>query len=188
MAAITTSRSIAISSGIASAEEIQTVFDENRRQLMWLAEFLTGDEMMASACVLDACAASEYQLGQDCFWTWTRDATILSTVDLFRVRIAQLASAYDRREYVDGQLAPLGSETIQFVVSHSDTIRRRLDVLCRVVLILCGVEQRPTGEAALLLGVSNHAVEAAYCAVLESLEIIDCDAILEEYGGAATVN
>ena len=67
---------------------------------------------------------------------------------------------------------------LEFVASESDAIRHQLDVLCRFVLILCGVEQRPLSEAALLLGISTHAVEVAYCAALEWLEVIRCQAIL----------
>jgi len=47
------------------------------------------------------------------------------------------------------------------------------------VLILCGIEQRPVCEAALLLGISKHAVDVAYCAALDSLEVIQCQKILE---------
>ena len=46
------------SSGIAGAEEIRTAFIENNQALTWLAEFLTGDEMIAAACVIDACNLS----------------------------------------------------------------------------------------------------------------------------------
>ena len=181
MEAITTSRSIANSSGVASVEEIRAAFDENKQELIWLAEFLTGDDLMARACVLDACALtqSEYQIGQDWFWTWPRDATIRSILDLLRVRIAQLASVYESRSCFHGQHAPLSPDGIEWVGNHSDAVRLRLDVLCRFVLILCGVEQRSTVETALVLGVNRDAVEAAYCTVLESLEVMMCEEILE---------
>jgi DNA-directed RNA polymerase specialized sigma24 family protein len=71
------------------------------------------------------------------------------------------------------------------VVRESDVIRLRLDSLCRFVLVLCGFEQRSTGEAALLLGISKHAVEAAYGSALESLEVIYCQAVLASCGCVA---
>jgi DNA-directed RNA polymerase specialized sigma24 family protein len=77
---------------------------------------------------------------------------------------------------------------IEFVASESGAIRNRLDVLSRFVLILCGVEQRPSCEAARLLGISKHAVDVAYCAALDSLEVIWCEAILESGGCVAPFN
>lgn len=65
MAAITTTETVTTSLRIASAEEIRTAFIENKQALTWLAEFLTGDEMIASACVIDACDLTqrEYEIG-----------------------------------------------------------------------------------------------------------------------------
>ena len=54
-----------------------------------------------------------------------------------------------------------------------------LTILCRFVLILCGVEQRPSGEAALLMAISKHAVDVAYCDAFDSLEVIWRQAIPE---------
>ena len=190
MEAITTSRSIANGSGVASAEEIRTAFDENSQELIWLARFLTGDELMASACVLDACALtqSEYQIGHDWFWAWPRDATIRSTLDFFRGRVVQLASVYESRFVFARQHAPLSRDAIEMLATQSDALRLRLDVLCRFVLILCGVEQLSADDAAQILGVSRDAIEAAYCAVLESLEVMTCEVILESNQGAAAFN
>lgn len=68
---------------------------------------------------------------------------------------------------------------IVFVANESDAVRDQLNVFCRFVLILLGVEQLSSSEAAILLGISKHAVDIAYCAALESLEIVRCQAILE---------
>ena len=188
MAAITTSKTIANSSGIAPAEEIRAAFTEHRRELTWLAEFLTDDELMASACVADArnlTDNNEDEICQDCIGRWHREATILSALDLKQTRIAELSSVYESYEYdvfVGQQHPPLSLDRIDLVVRESDVIRLRLDSLCRFVLILCGVEQCSTGDAALLLGISKHAVEAAYSSALESLEVIYCQAVLESYG------
>jgi len=77
---------------------------------------------------------------------------------------------------------------IGFIISESLDVRHQLDVLCRFVLILCGVEQRSSGEAAVLLGISKQVVAAAYCAALESLEVIRCQSILESGYCAVLLN
>jgi len=185
MSAITTSGTIATRSGIAPAEEIRAAFTEHRRELTWLAEFLTDDDLMASACVGDARNLTdniEDEICEECVRRWPREATIRSALDLKRTRIAELSSAYENGAFVGQQHPPLSLDRIDLVVRESDAIRLRLDSLCRFVLILCGVEQRSTGDAALLLGISKPAVEAAYSSALESLEVIYCQAVLESYG------
>lgn len=187
--AATTSGTFTISSGLVSAEEIRMAFIENNQALTWLAEFLTNDEMIASACVIDACSLTEreYERGQKWSRTWPRYATIHSALHIQRVRIAQLAPVYNRVDCI-GHHATLSQDMIGFMISESLDVRHQLDVLCRFVLILCGVEKSSLGEAALLLGISKNAVEAAYCAALESLEVIRCQAILESDYCAAPFN
>jgi hypothetical protein len=184
MSATITTGIVTTTLGIASAEEIRTAFIENNQALTWLAEFLTGDEMIASACVIDACNLTEreYEIGQKWFWTWPRSATIQSAFDIQRSRISQLSPVYDRGGCIHEHHVPLSQDMTGFVASEFDAIRHKLDVLCRFVLILCGVEQRPPCEAALLLGISKHAVDVAYCTALDSLEVIWCQAILESGG------
>lgn len=190
MAALATTATSANSSGIATVEEIRAAFTEHRQELTWLAEFLTGDEMVASACVIDARVLTERaeRVFQEWLWTWPWGATIRSAIDVQQARIAQLASACDLRGCFHGQHGPLPPEMVEFVVREAELVRLRLDALCRFSLILCGVEQRSAHEAALLLGVSKRAVEGAYCAALESLEIIHCLVTLESAGGAAVPN
>ena len=192
MAAITT---ISARSGISSrvagnAEEIRETFTEHGQELEWLAEFLTGDEMMASVCVIDASILTEGENGksQEWLWPWPREATIRSALDVERVRIAQLSSVYDRYDCVQREHAPLPLEMLEFVVRESDVIRLRLDTICRFALVLCGIGNRRSSEVALLLGVSEHAVEAAYLAALQSLDIIRSRAMVESYGYAAACN
>jgi hypothetical protein len=141
---------------------------ENNQALKWLAEFLTGDEMIASACVIDACNLTEraYEIGQERFWTCPCNANIHSALDIERSRIAQLFPVYDSGFCIH-EHAPASQDMIGFAASDSDAIRHNLDVLCRFVLILCGVEQRPPCEAALLLRISKHAVDVACCATLD---------------------
>ena len=189
MAAITTNELIATGSAIATAEEVQAVFNEHARELTWLAEFLTDDELVASACVTDAGNLSgnnkEDEICQECVQSWSREATVRSAIDAKRTRIAELASLYECEETTDRPPAPLSSESVELVVRESDVIRRRLDSLCRFVLILCGVEQHSARDVARLLGIRQHAVEAAYTSALQFLEVIYCQAVLEAYGCAA---
>ena len=192
MAAITTSSATSgISSPVAgNAEEIRATFTEHEQELEWLAEFLTGDEMMASACVIDACTLRESENGksQEWLWPWPREATIRSALDVQRARIAQLASVYDRCDCVYGEHAALPLEMLEFLIRESDVIRVSLDTICRFVLVLCGIGNRRSREVALLLGISEHAVEAAYCVALQSIDVIRSQAIVESYGYAAAYN
>jgi len=190
MAAITTSGSIANSPGISSGEAIRTPFAEHNQELTWLAEFLTGDETVASACVIDASTLTQGENGKDREWLcpWPREATIRSALDVQRVRIGQLSSVYDRCDCVYGEHAAVSLETLEFLVRESNVIRVRLDTICRFVLVLCGIGNRRSREVALLLGISEHAVEAAYCAALQSIDAIRCQAIVESYGYPAAYN
>src|SRR5215468_6927982 len=108
MSATVTSGIITAKLGMASAEEIRSAFIENNQAVTWLAEFLTADQMIASACVIDACTLTEreYEIGQEWFWSWPREATIHSALDIQRSRIAQLSPAYDRVDCIHGHLAP----------------------------------------------------------------------------------
>jgi len=176
--------------GIAGADEIRTAFTQHKKELTWVAEFLTGDEVMASACVVDACARSEArnEISEEWFWICMRETTIRSALDLQRVRIDQLASIYERRDRIHCQHVSLSAGTAELLAIEFDTVQLRIDVLCRFVLILCGIEQRSITEAAQLLGITRCAVESAYSAALESLEIIYSQFMLESYGWAGTLN
>ena len=179
-------------SGLATADEVRAAFTEHREELAWLAGFLSGDEMVAAACIIDArkLAQNEGKVVQEWLWTSARDATIRSALDVQRVRIAQLSSAYDHYRCIYEQHAalPLDIDTLEFLVRESDEIRLRLDSICRFVLVLCGIENRGSQQVARLLGISEHAVEAAYCAALQSLDVIRSQAIVESYGYAAVYN
>ena len=190
MAAITTIGSIANSPRISNEEAIRTPFDEHHQELTWLAEFLTDDETVASACVIDASTLAEGENGKDqeWLWPWPREATICSALDVQRVRIAQLSWAYDRCDCVYEEHAALPLEMLEFLVRESDLIRVRLDTICRFVLVLCGIGNRRSREVASLLGISEHALGAAYCTALQSLDVIRSQAIIESYGYAAACN
>ncbi len=189
MAGITISGSIRTGSAIATAEEIRAAFTAHKKEFTWLAEFLAGDDLLASACITDVGSLTEDlnedEIRHDCVQLWARDATIRSVLDLKRMRIAELSSTYDHGGLFAQEHPPMSLDTIEFVVRESDIVRSRLDSLCRFVLILCGFEQRSPAEAALLLGISKLAVRAAYSGALELLEIIYWQTVLEAYGCAA---
>ena len=189
MAITITNSSFGAQSGAASADAASTAFAQHNQELSWLAEFLTGDEMMAWACVVDAQAPAETRntSGEEWFCSWRREAIIRSALDMQRVRIAQLASVYDRRCCVHCEHA-LAPEHTELLASKLEAVQFHLDVLCRFALILRGVEQRLTAEASEILGISEHAVEGAYCAALESLEIMYSAFLLESYVGSSEIN
>jgi len=177
---------ITAGSGIASAAEIRAAFAENREELMWLAEFLSDDLLTASACVTDARDLmennKEEEICSECLQAWTREAIVRSVLDLKRTRIAALSSTYELEDVVCRQPQPMSSSTVDLVVRESDIVCMRLDSLCRFAVVLCGFEQRSADQAARFLGVSKHAVEAAYSRALEILEVIYCQTVLESYG------
>lgn len=176
-----------ISNSLATrADEIRIAFTEHKQELTWLAEFLVGDETVASACMIDAYSIA--RTADDVADEWReylpREATICSTLQIERARIAQLASAYERCACVHREHAALSREMVQFLLLECDAIQNRLDVLCRFVLVLCGVEQRSFADAALLLGITQHAVQNAYCAALKLVELVWCEVLLESHGAA----
>jgi len=177
-------------SGVATTNEACAAFNEHREELAWLAGFLTGDETAATACVIAASTLTEGENGKDQerLWPWPREATICSALDVQRVRIAQLSSVYDRCDCVYGDHAGLPLEMLEFLIRESDLIRVKLDTICRFVLVLRGIGNRCSREVALLLGISEHAVEAAYCAAIQFLDIIRSQAIVDSYGHAAAYN
>lgn len=190
MGVITTNENITTSSTIGTAEEVRAAFSEHTRELTWLAEFLTDDELMASACVADARDLSkknntEDEICQECVRSWPREATIRSALDVTQSRITDLSPAYESADCTPQQHPPLSLDRIELVVRESEVIRCHLDSLCRFVLILCGVEHYTVGDVACLLGISKHAVQIAYTTALECLEVIYCQTVLETYGCAA---
>ncbi len=167
MAVITTNENITTSSAIGTAEEVRGAFSEHTRELTWLAEFLTDDELMASACVADARDLSrknnrEDEICQECVRSWPREATIRSALDVKQSRIAELSPAYESADCTPQRHPPLSLDRIELVVRESEVIRCQLDSLCRFVLILCGIEHHSVRDVARLLGISKHAVQAAY--------------------------
>jgi len=173
-----------------ASENVGNAFSQHREELEWLANFLTGDEMVATACVVDAWAVAESENAgfQDWLSEWACMATIRAAIQIHQRRIAQLASTYKRRPCIHGGHLALSSDLREILVEESNGLIARLDVLCRFALVICGLEKRSAHEAALLLGVDATSVEGAYCAAIKFLEAIGCEQFQWQNDSAAVCN
>ncbi len=164
-----------------TAEEIRRVFREHLEEVEWLALFLTGNEELATVCMVDACAvaAAPNDVFVQLFGCWIRGYTIRSAIEMQQVRIAELASFYERRPCDHREHAPLASEDLDLLYERPDKAAVRIDVLCRLALVLRGIEGYSPVESARILGVSPTVVEAAYCAALQALEVVTCEVLVE---------
>ena len=161
----------------AVSEYVGSVFSQNRVELEWLANFLTGDEDIAQACVVDACAQAESaNLSlQESSSTWASKSTIRSAAQVQQQRIAQLSRAYTRCGCVHGGHTALSFDSCDILLEESSVVFARLDIFCRFALVICGLEKRTANEAALLLGVDPASVEGAYCTAIKCLEVVSCE-------------
>ena len=171
-------------------EYIGRVFSQHREELEWLANFLTGDETIAAACLVDACALAESE--NPGFQEWILKcaclATIRSAVEIQQRRIVQLSFAYQQRPCIHGKHTALSSDWREILVEESGVVIARLDALCRSALVICGLEKRSAYEAAVLLGIDPAAVEGAYCAAIKSLEVISCEQFRRRHEFAGVCN
>jgi hypothetical protein len=85
--------------------------------------------------------------------------------------IAKLAPTYERFERVDEKRSPLSPEDLQLLIEESDVLPARLDVFSRFVLVMHGIAKESCGEVAAHLGVSQSAVERAYCVAFDTLHL-----------------
>ncbi len=158
----------------ATADDFRKAFAEHREELEWLAFFLTGNQDLVQPCMVDACAlaVSQKQVFLDWLEHWSRRAIILSATEMQQSRITQLGAAYRRHPCPHREHASLTPEEIALLRTHPNDIVGRIDVLCRFALVMRGIEEYPTRQSALMLGVNGVAFEAAYCAALESLQML----------------
>ncbi len=177
------------------SEAIQThgiggVFSDYREELEWLANFLTGNEKLAAACVVDACALAKEQNPDFEQWLlqWARLGTLRSAAEIQHSRIVQLSAVYKRRPCIHDGHKALSQDSLDLIVEESNLLISRLDVFCRCALVICGIEKKPAREAAELLGVDPASVESAYCTALEFLEVIGCQQLQREDNLAAICN
>jgi len=172
----------------AGTQGIGRVFSEYRKELEWLANFLTGDEEIAAACIIDACALAESENPYFEEWKWARLATMCSAAQIQKSRITQLSQVYTRRPCIHAGHTALSQDSLEIVIEESSLLISRLDVLCRFALVICGIEKQSVGEAALFLGVDRTSVDGAYCAALNFLEVVSCEKFQEQNDFAAICN
>jgi hypothetical protein len=175
---------------LPAREYIGRVFSQHREQLEWLANFLTGDEKIAAACLVDACtlAESENPGCQEWLLNGACLATIRSAVQIQQRRIVQLSFAYQQHPCIHGGHKALSSDWLEILVEESSVVIERLDVLSRSALVICGLEKCSADEAAALLGIDPAGVEGAYCAAIKSLEVISCEQFQRQNDSAAVYN
>jgi len=174
----------------AVSDCVGTVFSQNRKELEWLANFLTGDKKVAEACVVDACAQAELENPglQEWSSTWASMSTIRSAAQVRRQGIAQLSCAYMQCGCIHGGHTALSSDGCDILLEESSVVFARLDIFCRFALVICGLEKRSANEAALLLGVDPASVEGAYCAAIKCLDVISCEQFQRQNEFAAVWN
>lgn len=165
----------------ATPEDMSRVFIQHRPELRWFAYFIAGDEDVAEACVVDARAVSttHNQVFSDWLLEWARYATIRAAIQVQKERLVLQARTFDHLTCSHTH-EPLQTATIDFILQNSEALIKRLDALSRVALVLCGFEKHPVGEAAVLAGVSAKILRAAYCAALQSLEVLQCELMTAE--------
>jgi len=157
----------------ATPDDIRKVFGDYHNLLRWLSGFLIGDEKLADACMVDACSIAETQTPDFHEWLvhWGARATVGCMLQRQHANIAELASEYEKSEPAHRKHPALSPEYFLSLVKNSENIHARLDVLCRFVLVLCGIANDSSDKVAAQVGVSRSAVEAAYCVALEALEL-----------------
>jgi DNA-directed RNA polymerase specialized sigma24 family protein len=166
-------------SGFASYDEVRKVFREFRGELEWLAYFITGDEDVAAACVVEGSRLSQChdQVFQEWLLHWARYATMRSAIHALQSRILRLSHCYAQAACVHGRHEPLSADLLELFVEESDILVSRLDVISRAALVICGIEKHSIREAALFLGVSSACMRAAYCAGLQSLDVLQLETV-----------
>jgi len=157
----------------ATVEDVRKIFADYHDALHWLAGFLIGDKL-ARACVIDACNIAERQGPVFHEWLshWAARATLRGALQMQRADVAELAPTHERFEGVDEKRSPLSPEDLQLLIEESDALRARLDILCRFVLVMHGIAKESCEEVAAQLGVSQSAVQRAYCVAFDTLHLM----------------
>ncbi len=170
----------------ATGEDVRAAFREHREELAWLAVFLTGSAELAKVCVVDAfaLATTPSDVLAESVDRWTRCCTIRSAIEMRQTRISLLASIHERTPCGPRNHAPLSPALLDLLCDSPEELGQSLDVLCRAAVVLCGIEGYSSTDAALMLGVSRTAVEAAYCTALEFLEVLSCKMLADSGAGA----
>lgn len=157
----------------ATTEDIRKLFGDYHNLLCWLAGFMTGDNKVAEACIVDACGIAETQTPQFHDWLvhWAARATVCCALQWQHETIAELALKYEANKPVRLKPPPVSSEHLVFLVRNIGNVHACLDVLSRFVLVLHGIAKEPYDKVATQLGISVSAVEGAYYVAFDTLEL-----------------
>jgi len=156
----------------ATADDIRKTFGDYHNLLRWLAVFLTGDEKLADACIVDACTIAEAQTPDFHEWLihWAARATVGCVLHRQHASIVELATKYEQGEPEHPRHPALSPKCFLSLVKNFEDIHARLDVLCRFVLVLRGIAHDSYDKVAAQLGISRSAAEGAYCVAFDALE------------------
>ena len=168
----------------ATADDIRRVFGDYHNALHWLAFFLIGDDKLAEACIVDACTIAHTQTPIFHEWliNWAARATLRCALQGQQTHIAELATQYEKGEPLHVERPPLLAKYFRLLISNSEQIYARMDVLCRFVLVMRGIAKDSCDEVATQLGVSPRAVERAYCVAFDTIQLFRTSAASKEPG------
>ena len=168
----------------STGQEVRDLFKEHKEELAWLAVFLTGNAELAKVCVVDAFAFATAPSDElvESLERWTRGCTIRSAVEMQQSRISLLACIYERTPCRECNHDPLAPVPLDLLCDKLEELGLCLDVLCRAALVLIGIEHYSPSESAQILKISRTAVESAYCAALEFLEVLSCKMLMDSVG------
>jgi hypothetical protein len=155
----------------ATADDVRYTFGDYHNVLHWLTSFLIGNNSASDAYIVDAGGLTESPTPEFHDWLvqWAARATVRNVLQSERKRIAELALEYERTPAVHLDHPPLSVEQFRALISNSEQIRVRLDVLCRFVLIIRGIAKESLDEVAAELGISRVVAEHAYCLAFDTL-------------------
>jgi DNA-directed RNA polymerase specialized sigma24 family protein len=154
---------------LASSQEIQTAFTEQRDYLCWIALLITGDKAVAEQAVVDGSKLSEFRSGvfRDWLFVWANHATMRTAVRAVRDLIFAAASRYAgaSSDYAGHEV--LSDDEIRSL-RHVDPLHiiAELDPLARSALVLRGIQHDSIPDCALLLDLPSRIVTVAYCHAL----------------------
>jgi DNA-directed RNA polymerase specialized sigma24 family protein len=154
---------------LASSQEIQTAFTEQRDYLYWIALLITGDAAVAEQAVVDGSKLSALRSGvfRDWLIVWAKHATMRTAVRAVRDLISAAASRYAGASSEFSNCEVLSDDEIRSLrnVNPLDIIAE-LDPLARSALVLRGIQHDSIADCALLLDVPRRILAGAYCNAL----------------------
>lgn len=92
-------------------------------------------------------------------------------------KMTELALEYEKGKPAHPKHPPLSAENFVLLIRNSRELHGRLDILCRLVLVLRGIAKDSYDKVAAQLRISKGAVEQAYCVAFDTLELAP-DAVL----------